>query len=858
MANQLWSQDQFTKGELSPYMYARAGVLQYYNGLKTAQNVLCYPQGAAGKRFGTICNAETGVTSADGVLFEAFQYLNQCIYQLIYRPLAIEIYLEGVLVDTVTTVYDANDIANMDFTVLDGRFRVSFEHLYSPKDLTRAANSTTTTVASVTTGAGTSTFTSSGTPYIAGLIYPVTFTEAGGMMQTTPQIKPGVTYFLYAVSTSVAEIYSTAPEAKNRIVTSVNAGYTITSIGAGTTTITIYNNWSEVTVAWKNVPSFDFDGGYDAITFTPAATTGAAVTVTMSAVLSGTATMDTKYVGGVFTGNGGYGRITSVTSTTAFVIAIEKAFFDGSAISGKLSYLGEPAWGPIRGYPKKCSSFQNRALFANNASLPNGFWASAINDYADFDDMQTDDDDAISWYPTSNEINYIRFIVPYRSLTVHTNSGVYSSSISTTSAITPKNFSLMLQDSTPATNLQPRAIDNQIIVVSGNDVHNLLWDGYNNSYTSDIVSVMSEQVIREPVDETSYTDLSRAGSRYVFIVNENGTLAIYQTLVSQDVQGWTPNMTEQSYGDSKFRRAASSFDGRAWFLVEREIAAASAPVALSAYTPTPPAVGTAVFTATAHLLVVGVVTAVKFATTGTLLTSSPQIAVNTYYWAVAIDANTFNVYRTQADAEAGTNAIQANLVPINNTLEAWPLVTKFYLEELSFDSHLDCATYFNNVTPASTISGQSRFNAQQIKMIGDGFGFEAQGKDNNIIFSAHGEATTVSEGYIGFPINTIIEPMPLSMATGNNIKSTSLTEPKHVRYVRFMFNNTIGGTINGVPIALKSFAQAGIGQPPIPARGIMEMSIMKGWEDFNNPTYTIEHNEPFNIELLGVFYTVDV
>ena len=56
MTHQLWSQDVFTKGEISPLMYARVSVSPYYNGLKTATNVITFPQGAAGKRFGTIFN----------------------------------------------------------------------------------------------------------------------------------------------------------------------------------------------------------------------------------------------------------------------------------------------------------------------------------------------------------------------------------------------------------------------------------------------------------------------------------------------------------------------------------------------------------------------------------------------------------------------------------------------------------------------------------------------------------------------------------------------------------------------------------------------------------------------------------
>ena len=54
MPYQLWSQDNFSKGELSPYMYGRVTVNEYNNGLKQAKNVLTYPTGAAGKRFGTL------------------------------------------------------------------------------------------------------------------------------------------------------------------------------------------------------------------------------------------------------------------------------------------------------------------------------------------------------------------------------------------------------------------------------------------------------------------------------------------------------------------------------------------------------------------------------------------------------------------------------------------------------------------------------------------------------------------------------------------------------------------------------------------------------------------------------------
>lgn len=834
MPNELWSQDSFTKGELSPYMYARVTVQQYYNGLKTALNVLCYPQGAAGKRFGTLYNATlTGFTSANDIFFQTFQYLNECVYQILFKPNEIDIFLEGILIaNVVGTNLTGTDIYDLDYTVIENRFRVSGQG-FPPSDLIRAPN-----VANIIVSVASNEFTLTN-PVTAGLVLPIRFTTTGTLPVTVPQIKVGITYFGFTTSTTTMKLYKTAPEAKAGLTF-----YTVSTAGTGVNNIIIQNTWTFVNVVYRNRPVYDFDGGYDAMTFTPSAASGAAVTLTSSAAI-----FTTAHVGGAFNGNGGVARITGFTNSTNVTIAVDVPFDSVAPIAGILSLLREPAWSVARGYPQKCSSFQNRSLFANTESLSNGFWASAINDYDDFNDLQTDDDDAISWYPSSDEVNFIKFIVPYRSITIHTNTGVFSSPLSVQSAITPKTFSLDLQEATPADRVQPRPIDNQIIVVSGNDVHTMIWEGINNAYTSSIVSLTSEQIIRDPVDEAPFTDLRRAGSRYVFIINANGSMAIYQTLLAEQVSGWTPSIMEQSYGDAKFRYVATSASGRGWFIVERQIATASAPIALTAFTST-------TLTAVGSNFATGAATAVQFTTAGSLPTSSPQIALLTYYWVIGVTADTFKVYLSEADALAGTNGITFTSAGTTSNVVPWPLVTTFFLEELTFETHLDCAQHYIGAA-TDTVTGLSRFNAQDVKMVGDGFGFTAQGKSNEVKFTAHGQAVQVSNAYIGFPIRTIIEPMPLSLAAGPNVKSSTLTEPKHIRFARFMFNNTIGGTINGIPIALKPFDQAGIGEPPAPARGVMEMSIMKGWDDFANPSFTIEHSEPFNIELLGVFYTVE-
>ena len=849
MSYQLWSQDIFSKGELSPFMYARATVNEYGNGLKTAQNVLTYPTGAAGKRFGTLFQTilQDTITSYNQIYFQTFQYANECTYQLVFSPLNIDIYLEGTYVANVTTTFDAQSVYNLSSTVIGTIFRVTGAN-FAPYDLIRSDNGILISSYTATTiVVGTSI-------YSVGVIYPVQFSVTGGTLFTsTPPLKVGVTYFAKALNTTTAEIYLTPNDAKFGLNKVTNI-----AVGTGTGTLIVRNLWAFTNTVFKNLPFYDFNGvvtSYDSINFTPNALTGNAV-VNLDAPY---APLDTSYIGGAFFGGGGSSRIINVISTSQFHVAIQTPFASLNAINGSLAVLAEPAWSATRGWPQICSSYQNRALFANTVSLQNGFWASVINDYTDFGDLTTDDDDAISWFPTSNDINFIRFIVPYRSITVHTNSGIYSSPLSDIAAITPTNFTLQLQDSTPADVLQPQAIDNQILVLSGNDAHQMLWDGINNAYTSDIVSVISEQVIRDPVDETAFADLRRAGSRYVFIINANGTMAVFQTLISQNVSGFTPQIMEQSYGSAQFLQAASNSDGRCWFVCQRQIASAQSPIAISGYTlyVSGPPIVLSTLKATASNLSTTTPTAITFTTTGTLPASSPQIAVQTYYWAIGTDADDFQVYLNQSDALAGVNSINFTSAGSSSKLVAWPLTTIFTLEELTQDVHLDCAVYYNG-TSVDVITTGSLFNAQSVKMVGDGFGFDAIGVNNQVSFEAHGVATDVSEAYIGFPIVTIMEPMPLSMANGPSAKQSTLTKPKHIRTVNFMFNNTIGGTINGVNIALEPFDMAHIGDPPFPARGIFSMSVMKGWDDFNNPTYSIYHDEPFDIQLLGVFYALDI
>lgn len=775
MPEVLWSQDVFSAGELSPMLYGRVTTEIYGKGVKKSKNTITYPQGAIGKRFGTIYQGEiTGVTDWKDIFFESFPYLNECVYLLVFVPGQLEIYLEGFLVATVSSALLTSDvIRTMDWTILDRYFRIT-AGVIQPQDLIRSSSTTT-----INSGAGIIanqfTLTAATTPNI---IFPLRFLQSTApgdtLPTTTPQIRSGLTYFARSDNTGLLiKIYATATDAANDI----NA-FTLTNVGVGTTTVYILNTWTITPVTFQNYPQYDFgETNYDSNTFQVSATTvGASITVTCNGTLTGSI-FSPQYIGGSYSDGIGIALITAVPAgpypVSTCTATIVSPFSTTAAQPGRLCVVAEPAWSSARGWPLKCSSFQNRAIFANTDLLPNGIWLSVINDYNDFNDIETDDDNAISYYPSSDTVNVIRFLVPYRSFTVHTNTGIYSTPLSFETALTPKNFSIALQESTPATAIQPQGVDNQIVVISGNDVHTMLWDGINNAYASNIVSVASEHLISAPHDEIPFVNLNRAGSRYIFIINDDGSLVIYQTLIAESVSGFTyartglydPNYPSENLNfKGLFRWGASSPDGRAWFVVERLIANES----------TPP----------------------------------------------------------------------------------FTYSTKYFIEELSFDVFTDCS-YIYSGAPTSSISGLPRFNGQTVTMLGDGWGFTDEVTNSTVDFVAHGQAVEVEEAVIGFPIETTIQLMPNSIPTGTGAKGSKLVDAQHIRNLTFMFTNTVGGFVDGQPIALKTLGQSNPITPPIPSTGTFKKTLMKGWANFGAPPITITHSEPYDIRLIGVYYKVE-
>ena len=107
--------------------------------------------------------------------------------------------------------------------------------------------------------------------------------------------------------------------------------------------------------------------------------------------------------------------------------------------------------------------------------------------------------------------------------------------------LTPANYVLTVQNKFGVGTLQPVFIDNQVFFVdaSGNNVITMIWEFTQSSYVTNSASVKSSNLISSPVDMTAFQEPNFIDGFFVLFVNNDGTLAVLQTLKEENIAAFT-------------------------------------------------------------------------------------------------------------------------------------------------------------------------------------------------------------------------------------------------------------------------------------------------------------------------------
>jgi len=228
----------------------------------------------------------------------------------------------------------------------------------------------------------------------------------------------------------------------------------------------------------------------------------------------------------------------------------------------------EDVWSATRGWPKTVAFYQQRLWFGGSAQRPQTLWGSVIADYFNFDVGTGADDDALDVTLDTNQINGIVALMPARHLQLFTTGGEFYIS---SSPITPGNIAIKNQTRFGSSTTPPVNIDGATLFLDygQSSIREFLFSWEEDAYTSNSATLLASHLITTPVDMDARRGTANEDANYVYVVNSDGTMAVFNTLRSQQVAGWTKWQTTGEI------QAVTVEGTTVWFAVKRTINSAT-------------------------------------------------------------------------------------------------------------------------------------------------------------------------------------------------------------------------------------------------------------------------------------------
>lgn len=225
----------------------------------------------------------------------------------------------------------------------------------------------------------------------------------------------------------------------------------------------------------------------------------------------------------------------------------------------------ENIWSATRGWLRTCTFHQGRLCFGGSKSKPTSVWMSVVNDFYNFDTGGVDvqPDDAIFDVLDTDQFNAIENIVSSRTLQVLTASGEFTNSAD---VLTPSTSAWIRDTGYGASRIKPVVLDGATYFMDRfrKTVRGFIYDFNEGGYTTPPISILAEHIINDVQDLDIVKGSSISVSNLLYLINGDGTVAVFNTMRKENIAGWTKWST-----NGLFKKVTVTTD-TVTFIVERD------------------------------------------------------------------------------------------------------------------------------------------------------------------------------------------------------------------------------------------------------------------------------------------------
>ena len=257
-------------------------------------------------------------------------------------------------------------------------------------------------------------------------------------------------------------------------------------------------------------------------------------------------------VGGIANSNiNGSRTITAVPDENTFEFtAGSSATATSSAIGGgsprivtgaATTEFSEMSYSPLRGYPAAVTFHQNRLWFGGTLAQPDGIWGSKSGLFFNFDVADAQDNDALDLTANVGEIFSIRHLVSNRDLQIFTTGAELFIPTVANKPVTPSNAQIRRQTPFGSSFVKPTVFDGATLFIqkTGSALREFLFTDAESAYTSVAVSGLAPHLILDPVQQTSIKGALNRSESYAFLINNDGTIAVFYSVRGDQKAGWS-------------------------------------------------------------------------------------------------------------------------------------------------------------------------------------------------------------------------------------------------------------------------------------------------------------------------------
>jgi len=481
----MWQvQSTLNRGELEPKIAGRIDLEQYYQGVATAENVVCIPQGGLTKRPGQQYIGETINANRDARI-EEFAFSVDDHYLLVFLPAFMQIYKDDVLQTNINGSGDDylpipwNGIEITEFDYIQSADTIIITHPdEEPRKITRSDDTTWTLTAALETD--------------------------------------DIPFFDYDDPSSPSE----SAEQQQLVFVDATEGDRIKLSFNGYLTDDIVYDSTDNALSFANDIQKELNG-------LPSILRG-----TVSVVVGGTPLVIVVTFLGQAADRWELIKATPVSvkevltwSCTAFrlVVGVTRQ---------------ERVWSTTRGWPATCTFHEGRLWFGGSKQLPNVIWGSYVHDYFKFLPDKGYDDEPRSATLQTDQINTITAIYSNRSLQIFTAGAEF---YVRDSPITPENIAVQRQTNLGSKRIRPVTIDGITLFLqrTGKALYQFLFVDEVQANTSSSISILAPHLIKNPGKMAVKRGSATNDANYVYLLNDDGTITVFNTLTSEAVAGFT-------------------------------------------------------------------------------------------------------------------------------------------------------------------------------------------------------------------------------------------------------------------------------------------------------------------------------